>query len=623
MAGARPNGPHYTRPLVALLDGRDCTVEMPLLKDVATVAFCDASGTSEIHEKVLNEAFGALLWHSITLTREDLQKFKSLKIIVRIGSGFDNVDIKAAGELGIAVCNVPGYGVEEAADTTMSHILTLYRRTYWLADMVRSGKRISGPEQLKDAAAGTARIRGDTLGIVGLGRIGAAVALRAMAFGFRVAFFDPYLSDGIERSLGIVRVYNLQDLLYQSDCVTLHCTLHDQNRGMINADTIKMMRKGAFLINTARAGLIDEAALTAALKSGIIRAAALDVIDSDLTTGPLKDAPNLIVTPHMAYYSENSVREMREAAANEIRRAVLNRGPGGLRNCVNKEYLVGAPTSLYSGLNSHTNPLALAANTAVLNNHATAMAAVLSMPPFSGASGANSMGLTLPPALLGANFASTANLGGPSNSVGANNGALPGPHGAAGPGGMLGNSVPSSIPALIPPPPGGANPQFAQSGLPTPYSPFLPPNFAASLSGLAGQQQQQSQPNSQPPPPQPPSQAASQSQPLAVVSAAAAAAAAAATQQQQQQMQTLASQQSSQSGPTMSKAGGSPAPNVGGNGSSGGMNSGSNAPPTSDSSVKPSCSPNAALDVQSVIHGNHNFSPFPPGMVKPKAGDSP
>lgn len=85
-------------------------------------------------------------------------------------SGFDNVDIKAAGELGIAVCNVPGYGVEEAADTTMSHILTLYRRTYWLADMVRSGKRISGPEQLKDAAAGTARIRGDTLGIVGLGK---------------------------------------------------------------------------------------------------------------------------------------------------------------------------------------------------------------------------------------------------------------------------------------------------------------------------------------------------------------------------------------------------------------------------------------------------------------------
>ena len=79
------------------------------------------------------------------------------------------------------------------------------------------------------------------------GRIGAAVALRALAFGFRVVFYDPYLSDGIERSLGISRVYNLQELLYQSDCVSLHCTLHEQNRGMINTETIKMMRKGTFI----------------------------------------------------------------------------------------------------------------------------------------------------------------------------------------------------------------------------------------------------------------------------------------------------------------------------------------------------------------------------------------
>lgn len=90
----------YSRPLVALLDGRDCTVEMPILKDVATVAFCDAQSTSEIHEKVLNEAVGALMWHTIILTKEDLEKFKALRIIVRIGSGVDNIDVKAAGELG-------------------------------------------------------------------------------------------------------------------------------------------------------------------------------------------------------------------------------------------------------------------------------------------------------------------------------------------------------------------------------------------------------------------------------------------------------------------------------------------------------------------------------------------
>src|SRR5882762_1426243 len=94
----------HARPLVALLDGRDCSVEMPILKDVATVAFCDAQSTQEIHEKVLNEAVGALMWHTITLTKEDLEKFKALRIIVRIGSGVDNIDIKAAGELG--KCNL-------------------------------------------------------------------------------------------------------------------------------------------------------------------------------------------------------------------------------------------------------------------------------------------------------------------------------------------------------------------------------------------------------------------------------------------------------------------------------------------------------------------------------------
>lgn len=146
--GPISNGPMQTRPLVALLDGRDCSIEMPILKDVATVAFCDAQSTSEIHEKVLNEAVGALMWHTIILTKEDLEKFKTLRIIVRIGSGVDNIDVKAAGELGIAVCNVPGYGVEEVADTTLCLILNLYRRTYWLANMVREGKKFTGPEQV-------------------------------------------------------------------------------------------------------------------------------------------------------------------------------------------------------------------------------------------------------------------------------------------------------------------------------------------------------------------------------------------------------------------------------------------------------------------------------------------
>ncbi|XP_078224514.1 C-terminal-binding protein 1-like isoform X1 [Callithrix jacchus] len=186
MSGVRPpiNGLLHPRPLVALLDGRDCTVEMPILKDI--VAFCDVQSTQEIHEKVLNEAVGALMYHTITHTREDLEKFKALCIIVRNHSGFDNIDIKSARDLGIAVCNVPAASVEETADSTLCHILNLYRRATWLHQALREGTRVQSIEQIREVASDAARIRGETLGIIGLGLVGQAVALRVKAFGFNV-----------------------------------------------------------------------------------------------------------------------------------------------------------------------------------------------------------------------------------------------------------------------------------------------------------------------------------------------------------------------------------------------------------------------------------------------------
>ncbi|MBN3291747.1 CTBP2 protein, partial [Polypterus senegalus] len=367
--GIRPpilNGPMHPRPLVALLDGRDCTVEMPILKDVATVAFCDAQSTQEIHEKVLNEAVGALMYHTITLSRDDLDKFKGLRIIVRIGSGYDNIDIKAAAELGIAVCNVPSSSVEETADSTLCHILNLYRRVTWLHQAMREGTRASSVEQIREVAGGAARIRGEKLGIIGLGRIGQAVALRAKAFGFNVIFYDPYLPDGVERSLGLQRMSTLQDLLIHSDCVSLHCRLNEHNHHLINDFTIKQMRQGAFLVNTARGGLVDEKALAQALKEGRIRGAALDVHENEpfsFSQGALKDAPNLICTPHSAWYSEQASIEAREEAAKEVRRAITGRIPDSLKNCVNKEYLMAAaqwsgmdPSTVHSELNGGAAP---------------------------------------------------------------------------------------------------------------------------------------------------------------------------------------------------------------------------------------------------------------------------
>ncbi|KAL1764141.1 C-terminal-binding protein 2, partial [Sigmodon hispidus] len=112
------NGPLHPHPLVALLDGRDCTMEKPIMKDLATVAFYDTQSTQEIHEKVLNDAVGAMMYHTISLTREDMEKFKALRVIMQNVSGYDNMDIKATGELGIAVCNIPSAAVEETADST-------------------------------------------------------------------------------------------------------------------------------------------------------------------------------------------------------------------------------------------------------------------------------------------------------------------------------------------------------------------------------------------------------------------------------------------------------------------------------------------------------------------------
>jgi len=354
-----PTPQQQHRPLVALLDGRDCSVEMPILKDIATVAFCDAQTTNEIHEKVLNEAHAALLYNTISLNKEDLLKFKALKLIVRIGVGYDNVDIKSAGDLGIAVCNVPGYCVEEVADSTLSFILALYRRTHWLATTVQQRIQSSKlqsqmsiaaqtPEQTREYAHGCVRLRGETLGLIGFGKVGVAVAIRAKCFGFNVVFYDPNISEGYEKAFGVQRCLNLNDLLQQSDCISLHASLNESSYHILNEQTFKQVKQGAFLVNCAQAALVDEFSLAQSLKEGKLKGAAIDCFEQDAfnaANGTLRDAPNLIVTPHTAFYSDQSSREMREMAAQEVRRGLLNKMPNSLRNCVNKQYLSSLSTS--------------------------------------------------------------------------------------------------------------------------------------------------------------------------------------------------------------------------------------------------------------------------------------
>ncbi|ODM94693.1 C-terminal-binding protein [Orchesella cincta] len=257
--------PPNFRPMVALLEGRDCSVEMSILKDVATVAFCDATSIAEIHQKVFLESWGIFLWDRIQLTAEELEKFRSLKVIVKIGPGVENVDLEAAAQKQIAVCNVDGYGIEEAADTTIGMILNLFRRINWFDKMVKDGNDFKNFENIEEEGGICSRIRGHILGLIGLGRVGVAVALRAKAFGFNVIFFDPYLEDGYENSYGLTRVHNMTELLVQSHCVSLHCGLRGIDSPIINDYTIHLMRPGAFLVNVSHRRLVDEVSVAKAL----------------------------------------------------------------------------------------------------------------------------------------------------------------------------------------------------------------------------------------------------------------------------------------------------------------------------------------------------------------------
>jgi len=245
------------------------------------------------------------------------------------------------------VTNVPDYGVEEVADTAMCFILGLLRRTFDSKEVMDNKKWETEIAMTKKAA----RVKGKTLGIVGLGKIGKAVAERAKPFGLHIQFYDPYVEDGIDKSLGITRKDRLAELLSTSDVVSLHCYLDDRNREMINKDSLKNIKKGAFLVNTARGGLINEDALVEALNDGRVAAAALvrdaciyfeidglkDVVGIEPypKNGALHSCPNVILTPHTAFYSEEGWREMREKAAMEIKRVLDGGEP---RNAVNKQY---------------------------------------------------------------------------------------------------------------------------------------------------------------------------------------------------------------------------------------------------------------------------------------------
>jgi C-terminal binding protein len=263
---------------------------------------------------------GILAWHTDNFTKDTLSKFTSLKGIVRIGMGYDNVDLEYCKERGITVSNVPDYGTCEVADSAMSHILNLMRKTFALAHQTSHLNEWASQRGMQ----GARRVTGSVLGIVGFGRIGKCVALRAKSFGMQVLFYDPYVEHGIDKSLGVTRIDDLNSLLSKSDVVSVHALLNSETKHLINQKNIVHMKKGSFLVNTARGPIVEELGVIRGLKEGILAGVALDVLEVEpYKDGHLKEfieEYRLIITPHSAFFSEEGYHEMRQKAALELRR---------------------------------------------------------------------------------------------------------------------------------------------------------------------------------------------------------------------------------------------------------------------------------------------------------------
>ncbi len=300
-----------------------------------------AQHAQSVPDEYWAEADGMLLWHEVQVDAAVIKKLDRCKVIARIGVGFDNVDLKAAGRRGIYVCNVPDYGTEDVADHALAMILALERGLAGYADAARRNV------WSWDAAGPLRRIRGRRLGVIGLGRIGTAVALRARVFGWEVLFYDPYKPPGYDKALGITHVRELSELLPQVDVVTLHTPLSDETRKMADKAFFGLLRADAVFINVARGGCYDLDALYDALKSGRLRGAGLDVFPQEppdpehalIRAWREREtwvAGRLIVTPHAAFYNRESYIELRRKGAEEVRRVLTGQPP---LNCVNKEWL--------------------------------------------------------------------------------------------------------------------------------------------------------------------------------------------------------------------------------------------------------------------------------------------
>jgi len=266
------------------------------------------------------------------INREVIQSLTKCKVISRYGIGVDMIDLAAAGERGIPVCNTPDYCIDEVSTHTLTFLLMLNRQILPQHQHVRSGKW--GPP----SPTPPARLSTQTLGVVGMGNIGNVVVRKALAFGLKILVYDPYLSAERIADMGAEKA-TLTDLLRRSDFITLHCPLNEETHHLISTPQFAIMKPTAYLINMARGPIVDQPALVQALADKKIAGAALDVFEVEPPTGePLLSLDNVIFTPHLSSWSADSFVQLRREAAQNVVVALQGSRP---RSIVNRKFLNG------------------------------------------------------------------------------------------------------------------------------------------------------------------------------------------------------------------------------------------------------------------------------------------
>ena len=293
------------------------------------------SGVADLTDEDCAAADGLMtLRHRVTA--KDLERFPKLRAICRMGVGYDSLDRAAAANRQIMILNVPDYGTTEVADHAMSLALALRRGLLIHLEAQRADppavwRYIDDPLVRRSSV--------QTFGIVGMGRIATAVALRAKAFGFRVVFFDPCLPNGVELGLGINRAPTLEALMEQTDTLSIHVPLTAETRGMINHAMLSRLPKGSVLVNTARGPIVDIDAVATLLKSGHLSGVGLDVVPVELPVEPVPELirayrarepwtiGRLIITLHSAFYTPQAWDDIRSKSAETMRAALVGPKP--------------------------------------------------------------------------------------------------------------------------------------------------------------------------------------------------------------------------------------------------------------------------------------------------------